>query len=161
MAWTAKDYRDLWAEIERALQHSLRSNAPMPEKLLRHLIPIAGDLATGRVSPFIEKVRSGRGNLGRGRVEKHDLSWAVAYRQACGDGRIKDTHPTKTVCEAYGVAKNTAQGWYKNISPPDGAATLTGDQVREFMEEAGDLYKKAGRSQPAIRGRRAKRCARR
>ena len=102
-AWGPKKYRELWANIERELERSLRSNTPVAARLLRHLVPIAGDLATGRVPPAIEGVRSGRGNLGRSRIETYDISLAVAYRQACDDGRIKDPHPTKTVAKAYGT----------------------------------------------------------
>jgi hypothetical protein len=170
----SKALREWWGATESALRMYRIELAggrvlyPPPLEILEGLENMAGYLAIGQMPGVVDDAIS-EGNHTAGPGERRDIGIAVAYMMAATDGIkhageqiiITDKHHNKTVCDAFGIHRNTALGWRRTYKPafPD-LHPINGEILRSLMREAGERYKRAGRSRSAITERQTKRCTR-
>ena len=161
----SKAVRNLWGAYEAALDMYIRALAggcaldPPPLEILTALKIIVSYLAVGKMPGLVADAIS-EGRRGAESRERRDIGFAVAYMMAASTTRfehageqiiIADESPVKTVCEAFGVSRTTAQGWRKKIEPAFlGLNRMDGDILGSLMRDAGARYKVAGRSASAI-----------
>lgn len=163
--------RQWWASIEAALDFYVRALtegktlSSHPLAILSSMKGFAGYLAVGKIPAPIANAAS-EGRRSPGPTEKRDIGLAVAYMLAASKGGIEhwgeriiiaDKAPVKTVMDAFGVKRTTAQGWKKTFDPSFlGSNPINGEILKHLMTKAGDRYKASGRSASAIarRGRR-------
>jgi hypothetical protein len=166
-----KSLRAWWGAIEAALdvyERALadrRAPAPPPLEILTALKITVSCLAVGKM-PGVAADAISQGRRGPESRERRDIGFAVAYLMAASTAGLEhadeqiiiaDNRPVKTVCEAFGVIRTTAQGWRKKIEPAFlGLHPIDGEILESLMRRAGERYKAAGRSASAI----AKRCTR-
>lgn len=167
----SKAVRNLWGAYEAALDMYIRALAegcaldPPPLEILTALKIIVSCLAVGKM-PGVAADAISQGRRGPESRERRDIGFAVAYLMAASTTGLEhadeqiiiaDNRPVKTVCEAFGVIRTTAQGWRKKIEPAFlGLHPIDGEILESLMRQAGERYKAAGRSASAI----AKRCTR-
>jgi hypothetical protein len=167
----SKALRDWWGAIEAALKvykialAAKRVLNPPPLDILGRLENTASYLAVGQMPGVVADAIS-EGRRGAASSERHDIGIAVAYMMAASTSGLEhageqiiiaDESPVKTVCEAFGISKTTAQGWRKKIEPASpGQDPIDGEILGSLMRQAGERYKAAGRSASAI----TKRCTR-
>lgn len=114
---------------------------------------LADDLSRGLLrEPFTDVTAPGRPPVSA--REQQDLGYATAYLQAVERGHIADETPIKTIAEAYGVRRQTVQGW-KKLPLPDTARALERDPqgLISRVSERGEFYRMAGRSALAFLNR--------
>jgi hypothetical protein len=160
-----KALRDWFGSIGSALtmyQRALtdeRTLVPPPLDILAACSNMMAYLAVGQIpKPMADAASEGRRPLGP--TERRDIGLAVAYMMAASGGGIthygeiiviSDRTPVKTVCEAFGVQRPTAQGWRRKIEPAFlGLHRIDGAILESLMRAAGERYKGAGRSTSAI-----------
>ena len=155
---------------------------PITMDLANRLCNLAAELAVGNIPDAVRAV-SGRGNPKTGPVEINCVRLAVAYYRACQTGglrgpdgavmKVEDANPVATICQWFGVARRTAQGWVKKYPPADfGEVTPRktscdeGDDPTWSAEAAGLVfrvkeaaasYQSLSRSQKAYQARDRKR----
>lgn len=161
--------RQWWAAVEAALDFYVRALAEgqtlssPPLDILSSMKSFAGYLAVGKIpGPISDAATEGR--HAPGPAEKRDIGLAVAYMLAAGENgiehwgeqvKIEDKTPVKSVMEAFGVARTTAQGWKKRVAPPFlGSNPINGEILKHLMMDAGGRYQEAGRAWSSIAGRR-------
>lgn len=130
-----------------------------PAELFAVLAAMTDSFARGIVPLSVSDVKA-RGRPQASRLEESDIGWATVYLMAVRIGMIADSSPNKTICETYGVERQTAQAWAK-LRPPASLLPiedLSPRFIRDQMQEAGERYALAGRSSVAIdkRGRQSK-----
>jgi hypothetical protein len=160
-----KALRDWWGTIEAALKVYKIALAdgrvlnPPPLEILAGLEITVSCLAVGKMpGPVADAISEGR--RGAESRERRDIGFAVAYMIAASTTGLEhageqiiiaDESPVKTVCEAFGVSRTTAQGWRKKIQPAFlGLNRIDGDILGSLMRDAGERYKADGRSASAI-----------
>ena len=125
----------------------------LPPNVASMLKGLFGELAVGNLPGPIRDCISRRGARAPGPSEAKPIAIAVAYVKAVRAGAITDRSPIKTVNNAYGVSRQTAQRWVRETAPLDGWREYPADHLQWLMEEAGRRHKFAGRSENAIRAR--------
>ncbi len=167
----SKAVRNLWGAYEAALDMYIRALAegcaldPPPLEILTALKIIVSCLAVGKMPGLAADAISGGRRAAESR-ERRDIGFAVAYMLAASTTGLEqageriiiaDKSPVKTVCEAFGISRTTAQGWRKKLEPAFlGLNRIDGELLGSLMRGAGERYKTAGRSARAI----TKRCTR-
>jgi hypothetical protein len=163
-----KALRDWWGAIEAALNVYKIALAggrvlnPPPLEILEALEIAASCLAVGKMPGVVDDAIS-EGRRGAESRERRDIGIAVAYLMAASKTGLEhageeiiiaDESPVKTVCEAFGDRRTTAQGWRHKIEPAFlGLNRIDGEILGSLMRSAGERYKAAGRSARAIAGR--------
>jgi hypothetical protein len=142
--------REWWRAMEVLLELNAKAFRPT-RGALAQLSKLAGYLAVGTIPYQIEFART-RGQRSPGPTERSHIGWAVAYRKAVRDGRIKDVCPTQTISKHYDVTPRTVQKWSSTITPPIGSDKMTGDQIKQEMERAARAY--PGPSKKVMAGRK-------
>jgi hypothetical protein len=161
----SKVLQDWWKAIELALtMYRLaladeRTLTPPPLDILANCSNVAGYLAVGQIPKTVADAAS-EGRRPPGPTEQRDIGFAVAYMLAASrDGImhfgeriiIADETPIKTVCEAFGVKRSTAQGWKQKVKPAFlGLGPINGKILESRMRQAGGRYQREGRSASAI-----------
>jgi hypothetical protein len=159
--------RQWWAAIEAALDfyiHALAEGKALsspPPDILSSMKSFADYLAVGQIpGPIADAASEGRRSPGPS--ERRDIGFGVAYLLAAKNGFehlgerifVLDRTPVKTVAAAFGVHPSTVHGWKNKISPSSpGIHRADGKLLTFLMKEAGERYRKAGRSSSAIRAR--------
>jgi hypothetical protein len=140
------------------------SPAPPPIELLAVMTELAAYIAAGQIPDSIAHASS-QGRHRPGPDMARDMGFAVAYMLASRPGGIEhcgetivivDETPVKTVCEAFGIIRQTAYDWKQAVLPALGVNPLDGEMLTSLMREAGARYKEAGRSLSAVIRRRAR-----
>jgi hypothetical protein len=160
-----KAVRDLWGAYEAVLDVYIRALTegrtlyPAPLEILTGLRIIVSYLAVGQMPGLVAGAIS-EGRRGAAATERRDIGFAVAYMMAASKPGLEhageqiiiaDERPVKTVCEAFGVKRTTAQSWRKKIEPAFlGVNRIDGQLLDLLMRGAGERYKAAGRSASAI-----------
>jgi hypothetical protein len=137
---------------------------PPPLELFAVMAELAAYIAAGQIPDSIAHASS-RGRHRPGPDLSRDMGIAVAYMLAASSGGldhcgetivIADNAPVKTVCEAFGIGRQTAYDWQQTVQPFLGIHPLDGEMLASLMCEAGARYKEAGRSLSAAIRRRAR-----
>jgi hypothetical protein len=152
----AREYFLAWEKLIELY----RSPQNAPDNRPREIIPpdvmgmlgrLCGYVASGIIPGPIKDATTPGGHV-PGPTERRDKEIAVSYVAAAKTGKIKNRAPVKTVAEIFGVNRRTVLDWSKefpilNIEP---------GRLPKLLERAGEGYRSAGRSEPALRGRWAK-----
>lgn len=151
--------RDWWAAVECLLKFAAQDGGRIvPADLLAALAGLAGHLAIGDIpSPISHAAVNGRHSMKP--RERLDIGLAVAYIAAAKSGiehfgeviLIADKSPIKTVQEAFGVPRQTVQRWVNTVAPCGlGSNPIDAEILESLMRQAGQRYRIAGRSVPAL-----------
>ena len=139
---------------------ALDSIEPAPKELFAILASIADDLGRGNVSQLINDVKGSSNRNQRTSGEANAVAYATAYIQMSKANRIPDRRHAKTVSDAYGVERQTAQKWGKEDLPSqltEYLASLDDNDLsvwlRNKISHHGAQYRKGGRSTVAISSR--------
>ncbi len=158
-----KASREWFAQVHKVLDQWIRTPTETrlpyrpPDEVLIILCNIADDLSRGLLrEPLTDIIEHGRNPMDQ--VEENDIGYATAYLQAVEDGKINDRSPVKTITDAYGVKRQTAQRWKKK-KVPDAIVELVRDLdvLMDKVRSRGKFYRMAGRSSEAIQRRDQKR----
>ena len=152
--------REWWGQIAKVLKayppalKDISPFEPHPTEITYFLAGLAGYLAVGDIPQPIADVR-GRGRTAMGPTEETHVAYATAYMVAAKDKHLTDRNYFKTICDAYGVRRQTAQKWLK-FTPRDDLLNLAKNNSSQFtkkMLQVGGVYRRAGRSSIAVSGR--------
>ena len=137
---------------------------PPPLELLAVMTELAAYIAAGQLPDSIAHASS-RGRHRPGPDMARHMGIAVAYMLAARPGGIEhcgetivivDKTPVKTICDAFGVGRQTAYDWKQTIPPALGVKPLDGEMLTLLMQEAGARFRAAGSSASAIAWRHAR-----
>jgi hypothetical protein len=153
--------RNLFSALETLINLYNHRQNWSPDNQPREVIPPAvmaiignfcGYLAASQIpKPMSDAVKSG--SKGRGPEECRDLMIAVTYVAAAREGKISDPAAIKTIMETFAVKRRTVEKWRKELPMLD----IDPANLPEYLRQAGNRYRRAGRSQSAIARRSSKR----
>jgi hypothetical protein len=103
------------------------------------LVVIALSLAEGKVPSQVSKAGA-RGARRRSQRLVRLIEVAAHYVHCVRCGRVADPHPIKSVSDAFGVSRQTVQGWTKRYSIAEGVGIFPVDELLSIMNLAGEEY---------------------
>jgi hypothetical protein len=112
---------------------------PLPSLDIGILAIIAICLAEGKVPSLISNVRA-RGAQPRSLRLVRLIEIAVYYVRCAKAGGLTDLRPIKSVSDAFGVSRQTVQGWVRRYSVPENMAIPCNEQLFPIMRSAGKEY---------------------
>lgn len=126
--------------VYRCLMYSFLTNEPVPRELTGLLVREMAVVRSGHDSPVFEKPKSSAG------VEKTPATHpeviylerrAVSYVKTCRKTGW-DREPVKTICDAFGITRQTYYRWEKKY--PTARDDFTREGARQLIEDLAPLY---------------------
>jgi hypothetical protein len=130
-------------QMQYAMLDFLRSEAPIPEEMRRHLSLAFESLCAGVESDLFTPLRKAGGR--EAPILKYTQEGGIRYLRWCEANRIIDQSSTSTVATAYGVGTRTVRNWYAKWgakATPGLLEDYGAEQVASFMQAAGGAYQR-------------------
>lgn len=96
----------------------------------------------GRTPAVVAAVRA-KGRIPPSADEVRDIAIAAAYVHAVRGKHIEDAHPIATVCERFGVTRNTVSSWVRKASEFDPDRWALPEELAQAFARAAARYKRA------------------